>query len=39
MHYKMPKKRESSGLLEDQITYTKELLDILKEDGRFEKNT
>ena len=37
MHAKMPKKRESSGLLEDQITYTKELLDILKEDGRFEK--
>ena len=37
MHNKMPKKRESSGLLEDQITYTKELLDVLKEDGRFEK--
>lgn len=37
MHDKMPKKRESSGLLEDQITYTKELLDVLKEDGRFEK--
>lgn len=37
MHDKMPKKRETSGLLEDQIKYTKELLDILKEDGRFEK--
>lgn len=37
MHDKMPKKRESSGLLEDQITYTKELLEVLKEDGRFEK--
>ena len=37
MHAKMPKKRESSGLLEDQIEYTKELLEILREDGRFEK--
>ena len=37
MHNKMPKKRESSGLLEDQIKYTKELLEVLKEDGRFEK--
>lgn len=37
MHDKMPKKRESSGLIEDQITYTKELLKIVKEDGRFEK--
>ena len=37
MHDKMPKKREASGLLEDQIEYTKELLDLLKEDGRFEK--
>ena len=37
MHDKMPKKRESTGLLEDQITYTKELLEILKEDGRFDK--
>lgn len=35
MHDKMPKKRESSGLLEEQIEYTKELLKILKEDGRF----
>lgn len=35
MHDKMPKKRESTGLLEDQITYTKALLDLLKEDVRF----
>lgn len=37
MHGKMPKKREASGLLEDQIEYSKELLNVLKEDGRFEK--
>lgn len=37
MPAKMPKKRESSGLLEDQIEYTKELLEVLREDGRFEK--
>ena len=36
MHDKMPKKRESSGLLEDQIEYTKELLKLVKDDGRFE---
>lgn len=36
MHDKMPKKKESSGLLEDQIQYTKELLKIIKNDGRFE---
>ena len=35
MHDKMPKKRESSGLLEDQIKYTKELLSVIKEDIRF----
>lgn len=35
MHDKMPKKKESTGLLEDQIEYTKELLDIVKEDSRF----
>ena len=35
MHDKMPKKRENSGLLEDQIEYTKELLNLLKEDARF----
>ena len=37
MHDKMPKKRESTGLLEDQIEYTKELLNLVKEDGRFTK--
>ena len=37
MHVKMPKKRESTGLLEDQIQYTKELLNLLTDDGRFEK--
>lgn len=37
MHDKMPKKKESSGILEDQIEYTKELLKLLKEDGRFDK--
>ena len=31
----MPKKREASGLLEDQIAYTKELLELVKEDERF----
>lgn len=35
MHDKMPKKKEASGLLEDQIEYTKELIKLLKEDGRF----
>lgn len=35
MHDKMPKKREASGLLEDQIEYTKELLKIVKDDGKF----
>ena len=35
IHDKMPKKRESTGLLEDQIKYTKELLSLLKEDARF----
>lgn len=35
MHDKMPKKREGTGLLEDQIKYTKELLDLLKDDERF----
>ena len=35
MHEKMPKKRENSGLLEDQIEYTKELLDLIKKDIRF----
>lgn len=35
MHDKMPKKREYTGLLEDQIEYTKELLNLVKEDARF----
>ncbi len=35
MHDKMPKKRESTGLLEDQIEYTKELLNLVKKDARF----
>ena len=35
MHDKMPKKMESTGLLEDQIEYTKELLALVKEDARF----
>ena len=35
MHDKMPKKRENTGLLEDQIEYTKELLNLLKGDSRF----
>ena len=37
MHDKMPKKREASGLLEDEMQYCEELLTLLKEDGRFEK--
>ncbi len=39
MHEKMPRKREASGLLEDEIEYCKELIQLLKEDGRFEKLT
>ena len=35
MHNKMPKKKEATGLLEDQIEYTKELLKVVKGDGRF----
>lgn len=35
MHNKMPKKREASGLLEEQIEYTKELLALVKNDTRF----
>ena len=33
---KMPKKREMSGLLEDQLEYTKELLNVVKDDERFQ---
>lgn len=32
---KMPKKRESTGLLEDEIQYIKELLEIVESDARF----
>lgn len=35
MHDKMPKKEKNSGLLEDQIEYTKELIKLLKKDARF----
>lgn len=35
MHTKMPKKRESTGLLEDEITYVKELIEVVEGDGRF----
>lgn len=35
MYDKMPRKRESTGLLEDQVEYTKELLDLVKDDARF----
>ena len=35
MYEKMPKKREASGLLDDQIEYTKELLTLLKDDARL----
>ena len=35
MHDKMPKKKAATGLLEDQIEYTKELLKLVKDDGRF----
>ena len=37
MHDLMPKKRESSGILEDEIKYCEELIALLKEDGRFQK--
>jgi len=33
-HEKMPKKRESTGLIEDQLKYTEELLELLKQDER-----
>ena len=35
MYEKMPKKKESFGILEDQITYTKELLGTVKKDKIF----
>ncbi len=35
LHDKMPKKREASGLIEDEIEYCKELIDVINNDGRF----
>ena len=35
MHDKMPKKREASGILEDEIEYCKELIGLLNNDERF----
>lgn len=32
---KMPKKREASGMLEDEIKYCNELLEVVNKDGRF----
>ncbi len=37
MHDKMPKKRITTGILEDEIDYCKELLEVLRDDGRFEQ--
>lgn len=37
MHDKMPKKKEASGILEDQIEYTKELLNVIKQEKRVIK--
>lgn len=37
MHDKMPRKKEASGILEDQIKYTKELLDIIKKEEKLLK--
>lgn len=35
MKEKMPKKREASGILEDELLYCSELLDVINNDGRF----
>ena len=35
MRTKMPKKREASGILEDELLYCSELLDVINNDGRF----
>lgn len=35
MKEKMPKKREASGLIEDEILYCNKLLELLDNDGRF----
>lgn len=37
MKEKMPKKREASGILEDELLYCSELLDVINNDGRFLK--
>ncbi|MEG2380059.1 MAG: IS1182 family transposase [Bacilli bacterium] len=37
MHDKMPKKREATGILEDQIEYTKELLKVIKKEEKVIK--
>lgn len=35
MKEKMPKKREASGLIEDEVLYCNELLEVIEKDGRF----
>lgn len=35
MKEKMPKKREASGIIEDEILYCNELLELINNDGRF----
>lgn len=35
MHRRMPKKRESTGLLEDEVEYCKELLELIASEERF----
>ena len=35
MKEKMSKKREASGLIEDEILYCNELLELINNDGRF----
>ena len=35
MKEKMPKKKEASGLIEDEIEYCNELLNVINNDGRF----
>lgn len=38
MKDKFPKKKEKSGLLEDQMSYSKELIEIINKDDRFINN-
>lgn len=38
MKDKMPKKKEATGLLEDQLAYTKEFIDVVRSDERFKIN-